>query len=56
MPPGFSLDVAKVVANIDRIETDTLRQMNQTTLDRQGQIRTLVNYYSLILVCEQCSI
>ncbi|MGD0739462.1 MAG: cytochrome c peroxidase [Terracidiphilus sp.] len=41
MPPGFDEDVAKVVADIDRIEADTLRQMNQTTRDRQGQIRTL---------------
>jgi cytochrome c peroxidase len=32
---------AKVVANLDRIEEDTLHQMNQTTLDREGQIRTL---------------
>src|ERR1700675_3020189 len=41
MPPGFDEDVAKVVAEIDRIEADTLRQMDQTTLDRQGQIHTL---------------
>jgi cytochrome c peroxidase len=41
MPPGFDQDVAKVVAEIDRIEADTLRQMDQTTLDRQGQIHTL---------------
>src|SRR6202023_1293584 len=41
MPPGFEQDVAKVVADIDRIEADTLRQMDQTTLDRQGQIHTL---------------
>ena len=41
MPPGFNQDVAKVVADIDRIEADALRQMNQTTGDRQGQIRTL---------------
>src|ERR1700674_274580 len=41
MPPGFDNDVARVVAEIDRIEADTLRQMDQTTLDRQGQIHTL---------------
>ena len=41
MPPGFDQDVARVVADIDRIEADTLRQMNQTTLDREGHIRTL---------------
>jgi len=36
MPPGFDGDVARVVADIDRIEADTLRDMDQTTLDRQG--------------------
>jgi cytochrome c peroxidase len=41
MPPGFDRDVARAVAEIDRIESDALRQVNQTTLDRQGQIRTL---------------
>src|ERR1700729_4343111 len=41
MPPGFDHDVASVVAEIDRIEADALRRMNQTTLDRQGQIHTL---------------
>lgn len=41
MPSGFDKDVARVVAEIDRIEADTLRDMNRTTLDRQGQIRTL---------------
>ncbi len=41
MPPSFNQDVAKVVADIDRIEAETLRQMHQTTLDRQGQIHTL---------------
>jgi cytochrome c peroxidase len=41
MPPGFDQDVARVVANLDRIEVDTLREMSQTTLDRQGKIRTL---------------
>ncbi len=41
MPPGFDQDVARVVADLDRIEADTLRQMDRTTLDRQGQIHTL---------------
>src|SRR5260370_23166768 len=41
MPPSFDQDVAKVVAEVDRIEADTLRQMEHSTLDRQGQVRTL---------------
>jgi cytochrome c peroxidase len=41
MPPGFDRDVAKVAADIDRVEADTLRQMYLTSLDLQGQIRTL---------------
>jgi cytochrome c peroxidase len=41
MPPDFDREVARVVAEIDRIEDDALREMNRTTLDRQGQIRTL---------------
>jgi hypothetical protein len=41
MPPSFDQDVAKVVAEVDRIEADTLSQMQQATLDRQGQVRTL---------------
>src|SRR6202163_4164716 len=41
MPPGFDQDVARVVAEIDGIEADTLRQLDQTTLDRHGQIHTL---------------
>src|SRR5271157_5368427 len=41
MPPGFDQDVARVVADLDRIEADTLRPMDRTTLDRQGQIHTL---------------
>ena len=31
MPPGFDADVARVVANIDQIEADTLRDVNRTT-------------------------
>jgi len=41
MPPDFNQEVARVVADLDRIETDTLREISQTSLDRQGQIRTL---------------
>jgi cytochrome c peroxidase len=41
MPPNFERDVEAIVANLDRIEADTLRELNHTTLDRQGQIRTL---------------
>jgi cytochrome c peroxidase len=41
MPPGFDQEVARVVADLDRIESDTLLQMSRTTLDREGQIRTL---------------
>src|SRR5258708_7711982 len=41
MPDSFDRDVAKVVADIDRIEADTLSQMDRTSLDRQGQVHTL---------------
>ena len=41
MPPLFDQDVARVVANVDRIEADTLREMEHTSLDRQGQVHTL---------------
>ncbi len=41
MPPSFDQDVARVVADLDRIEEDTLQQLDRTTLDREGQIRTL---------------
>ena len=41
MPPDFDAEVARVVAELDQIEADTLRQMDKTTLDRQGQIHTL---------------
>ena len=41
MPPSFDQDVATVVDDIDRIEADTLSQMEYTALDRQGQVRTL---------------
>ncbi len=41
MPSDFGREVARVTADIDRIENDTLRQMSQTTLDPQGRVRTL---------------
>lgn len=41
MPPAFDQDVARVVAELDRIEADTRSQMTDATLDRQGQLRTL---------------
>src|SRR5258708_26529262 len=41
MPPGFDQDVARVEANIDKIEAGALQEMNQPMLDRQGQVRTL---------------
>jgi len=41
MPPWFDRDVARVEANINRIESETLQEMRETGLDRQGQVRTL---------------
>ena len=41
MPPDFDREVARVVADLDRIEADTLNEMSRTALDRQGQMRTL---------------
>lgn len=41
MPPGFDRAVARVEAEINQVEQDALRQMRETTLDRQGQVRTL---------------
>jgi cytochrome c peroxidase len=41
MPADFDREVARVVADLDRIEADTLSQVDHTTLDRQGQVRTL---------------
>src|SRR6202048_2244923 len=41
MPPSFDQEVARVVAEIDRIEADTLSQMDRTTIDPQGQVHTL---------------
>ena len=41
MPATFEQDVARVVAENDRIEADALREMEHTMLDLQGQVRTL---------------
>ena len=41
VPASFDQDVARVVAEIDRIEADTLSEMKDTSLDRQGQVSTL---------------
>jgi len=41
MPPSFDKDVARVVAEIDTIENETLQHRNESGLDRDGQIRTL---------------
>jgi cytochrome c peroxidase len=40
VPASFDQDVARVVAEIDRIEADTLSKMKDASLDRQGQVRT----------------
>src|SRR5271167_4024018 len=41
MPSDFDREVARVEAEVDRIEADTLSHVESTTLDRQGQMRTL---------------
>lgn len=41
MPPDFDREVARVVAELDRIEADTLSQVEHTPLDRQSQVRML---------------
>jgi cytochrome c peroxidase len=41
IPPSFDQDVARVVAAVDRIEAETLSEIERTSLDRQGQVRTL---------------
>jgi cytochrome c peroxidase len=41
LPPSFDKEVARVVAELDRIEADTLSQVEHTSLDRQAQVRTL---------------
>jgi len=41
MPADFDQEVARVVTELDKIEADALHGMELTTLDRQGQIRTL---------------
>jgi cytochrome c peroxidase len=41
MPSDFDREVARVEAEVDQIEADTLRHVESTPLDRQGQVRTL---------------
>jgi cytochrome c peroxidase len=41
MPPSFNQEVARVEAEVDRIEVDTLNQTKHTSLDRQAQVRIL---------------
>src|SRR6202035_4633403 len=41
VPASFDQDVARGGAELDRIEADTLSQMEDTSLDRQGQVRTM---------------
>ena len=41
MPTSFDQEVARVVAELDRIEADTLSQVEHTSLDRQAQVRLL---------------
>ncbi|MGB2634989.1 MAG: cytochrome c peroxidase [Candidatus Acidiferrum sp.] len=41
LPPSFDKDVARVEKEMDRIEEEALLQIKATTLDRQGQVRTL---------------
>ncbi|MGO8793818.1 MAG: cytochrome-c peroxidase [Candidatus Sulfotelmatobacter sp.] len=41
MPPDLEQEVARVTAEVDRIEEDTLRNMSETAQDREGQVRTL---------------
>ena len=41
VPADFDKEVALVVAEMDGIESSTLHDLSSTTLDRQGQIRTL---------------
>lgn len=41
MPANFERDVRSVEANLDRIEAETLHDLDHTALDRLGQVRTL---------------
>jgi cytochrome c peroxidase len=41
MPPSFDHEVARVEGEVDRIEADTLQQIEHNSLDRQAQVRTL---------------
>lgn len=41
MPSDFEQEVARVAAQMDQIETQTLEKMSKTAQDREGQVRTL---------------
>ena len=41
MPPAFDQDSARVEAEIDQIERETLSKVDHNSLDRQAQVRTL---------------
>jgi cytochrome c peroxidase len=41
VPSDFDREVARIEAEVDRIEADALSHADSTTLDRQGQMRTL---------------
>jgi cytochrome c peroxidase len=41
MPPSFDQEVARVVADLDRIEAETLSVVERGSLDRQAQVRML---------------
>jgi cytochrome c peroxidase len=41
MPPDFDREVTRVERQMDQVENSTFDQMTTTTLDRQGQVRTL---------------
>jgi cytochrome c peroxidase len=41
VPSDFEQEIARVAAQMDQIEDDTLNQMSQSAEDREGQIRTL---------------
>ena len=41
MPPSFEHDSARVEAEIDQIERETLSKVDHNSLDRQAQVRTL---------------
>src|SRR6266852_7770346 len=50
MPPSFDQEVARVVAEVDRIEADTLSQTEHTALDRHGRSAPWGSYCSSISI------